>query len=98
MEVRISDFNESADIKFYRVCFNHPWKLTYLYQKSDFMAIYRGSNCLPTGTLVQEGDHPWPWVSERINKGEEGEKGSPSWGNGLGQGPQVENRRKNEKL
>ena len=29
------------DIEFFCVCFNHPRKLTSLYQKFDFIAIFR---------------------------------------------------------
>ncbi len=29
------------DLEFFHFCFNHPWKLTYLYQKFNFIAISR---------------------------------------------------------
>ena len=53
---------------------------------------------LPTGTLVQEGDHPWPWVNEGINKEGGGKEKLTITGNGLGRGRQFEGRRKKEKL
>jgi len=42
------------------VCFNHPPKLTYLYQKSDFIAISRWFHSLENNVSLPTGGQACP--------------------------------------
>jgi len=57
------------DVEFFYVCFNHPpWKLTYLYQKFNFIAIsrYRREEAGGGTRCAGGGDHLWIGADQRV--------------------------------